>query len=271
MTTYAIGDLQGCRPQLEQLLDEIAFDPTQDQLWFAGDLVNRGPDSLGTLRLLYSLRDNVRLVLGNHDLHMLAAACCRELGNRKDTFYDIIDAEDGPKLLSWLKKQPLLIENDDFLLVHAGLYPDWSLAQTRRLAAEVESVLQSDRSADFYQAMYGNEPSVWSEDLRGMARLRFITNVFSRMRFCDQQMALQMHYKGDLQSAPSDLIPWYQMGQPDLEGKTLLIGHWAALQKPHPVPWLVCLDSGCVWGHQLSAYALETRRWFHVSGYQAVS
>lgn len=269
MTTYAIGDLQGCRPQLEQLLDTIDFDSSQDQLWFAGDLVNRGPDSLGTLRLVYSLRNNVRLVLGNHDLHMLAASCCRELGNNKDTFYDIIDAEDGPELMSWLEKQPLLIENENFAMVHAGIYPAWSLSQARLLATEVEAILQSDQRDEFYRAMYGNEPSLWSEDLDGMARLRFITNVFSRMRFCNHQMALQMHYKGELQSAPSDLIPWYQMAEPDLEGKTLLIGHWAALHKQQPVPWLVCLDSGCVWGHQLSAYGLETGRWFHVSGYQA--
>ena len=269
MTTYAIGDLQGCRDQLELLLDKIRFEPGTDRLWLAGDLVNRGPDSLGTLRLLYEIKDHIDIVLGNHDLHMLAAARCESLGHNKDTFQDVIRSQEASVLFEWLEAQPLLIENNDYVMSHAGLYPFWTLAQARVYAQEVKATLQSDRRDEFYRAMYGNEPEHWSEQLKGMVRLRFITNAFTRMRFINKSNGLNMTYKSIIEEAPDGLTPWYEHGHQDWQNKTLLIGHWAALQNRQPQPDLICLDSGCVWGRHLSAYALETKQWYEVPGWQA--
>jgi bis(5'-nucleosyl)-tetraphosphatase (symmetrical) len=268
LTTYAIGDLQGCRDQLEQLLDRIGFDPASDRLWLAGDLVNRGPDSLGTLELLYGIREHIEIVLGNHDLHMLACARRPEIGRNKDTLWQVIESSQANTLLDWLEGQSLLIENDNFVMCHAGLYPFWSLSQARQYAVEVEAVLQSEQRLDFYRAMYGNEPEHWSESLTGMERLRFITNAFTRMRFVNKSNGLNMTYKGTIDAAPDGLTPWYQFGTKQWQGKTLLIGHWAALQRPHPLPELICLDSGCIWGGELSAYALETGEWYTVPGWR---
>ena len=268
MTTYAIGDLQGCRDQLQQLLDKMQFQPGKDRLWLAGDLVNRGPDSLGTLRLLYELKDHIEVVLGNHDLHMLAASRCPELGHNKDTFHEVFKAPDAESLLNWLEQMPLLVENDNYVMAHAGLYPFWSLEQARNYAGEVKQVLQSEHKQQFYRAMYGNEPQHWSESLTGMTRLRFITNAFTRMRFINKSNGLNMTYKSIISDAPAELSPWYEHGDKAWQGKTLLIGHWAALQQRQPIPGLICLDSGCVWGRELSAYALETGQWFQVPGWQ---
>lgn len=271
MTTYAIGDLQGCREQFEQLLEQINFDPAQDRLWLSGDMVNRGPDSLGTLRLMYSLKDQISMVLGNHDLHMLASASNSQLGNRKDTFTDVLEADDSEKLLSWLQNQPLLHESNEYIMVHAGIHPSWSLEQARRYAAEVETVLRSDMAAGYFQAMYGNMPDQWSEQLQGMDRLRCITNSLTRMRYCYLDGRLDMLYKKPIASAPDNLIPWFsltteQSSQQRWEGKTLLIGHWASLQILQPKQNIICLDTGCCYGNKLSAYALKEKAWYQVPG-----
>ena len=266
LPTYAIGDIQGCREQLERLLETIRFDPAEDQLWLAGDLVNRGPDSLGTLRLLYGIRDQLKIVLGNHDLHMLAAASYPQFASNKDTFTDILDSSDREQLLSWLTTQPLLQESDNYLMTHAGVLPEWSLEQTRRYAEEAESAYQSAAANDYYRGMYGNLPEYWDEDLTGVDRLRFITNVFTRMRYCEADGALKMHYKATIAEAPEGLLPWYDNDRIDWQGKTLLIGHWAALQTRQPRDNLICLDTGCVWGGKLSAYCLETEQWHQVTG-----
>lgn len=266
MPTYAIGDIQGCRKQFESLLEKIKFDPVSDRLWIAGDMVNRGPDSLGTLRLLYSLREYINVVLGNHDLHMLAAAYNQGFGGSKDTFKQVIEADDSDALLNWLRMQPLLQESDDFVMCHAGIHPRWTLPQARELAKQAEQGYQADDPSAYYDGMYGNLPEFWDDDLQGADRLRFITNVFTRMRFCDEHGALKMEYKATVEDAPNNLRPWFEQELSDWHGKTLLIGHWAALQTVQPLPDLICLDTGCVWGRQLSALCLETRQWFQVPG-----
>lgn len=268
MPTYAIGDIQGCREQLEHLLETINFDPSEDRLWLAGDLINRGPDSLGTLRLLHGIREQLNIVLGNHDLHMLAAAQFAEFASSKDTFTDILASDDREVLVQWLTQQPLLQETEGYIMTHAGILPQWSLEQARGLAKEAEAAYQSEEADDYYRAMYGNLPEYWDSSLRGPDRLRFITNVFTRMRYRDTDGALKMHYKATIAEAPEGLQPWYENDAIDWQGKTLLIGHWAALQSRHPREDLICLDTGCVWGNKLSAYCLETQRWYQVDGFQ---
>lgn len=268
MPTYAIGDIQGCREQLERLLETINFDPSEDRLWLAGDLINRGPDSLGTLRLLYGIREQLNIVLGNHDLHMLAAAQFPPFASSKDTFTDILESEDRESLLNWLTQQPLLQENADYLMTHAGILPEWSVEDARVFAKEAEAAYQSDGADNYYRAMYGNLPEYWDAALTGVDRLRFITNVFTRMRYRTVDGALKMHYKATIADAPDDLIPWYENSAIDWQGKTLLIGHWAALQTQQPRKDLICLDTGCVWGNKLSAFCLETKQWYQVDGVQ---
>ncbi len=266
MPTYAIGDIQGCREQFESLLTKIRFDPAADRLWIAGDMVNRGPDSLGTLRLLYSIRESIRVVLGNHDLHLLATAYRPGISGAKDTFHEVLNAEDSEQLLDWVRMQPLLQESKDYVMCHAGIHPGWDLTLARALADEVVAAYQADEPQDYFRAMYGNEPELWDSGLSGLERLRFITNVFTRMRYCDVTGALKMYYKATVADAPDGLMPWYEQPLSDWENKTLLIGHWAALQRLQPKANLICLDTGCVWGRELSAYCLETGQWHQVPG-----
>lgn len=272
MAIYAIGDVQGCREQLEHLLEEIRFDPANDTLWFSGDIINRGPDSLGTMQLIYSLRDSIKMVLGNHDLHLLALYFSDKKPTSKDTIVDILESPDVTQYINWLLQQPLLLESDDYMLCHAGIYPMWSLAEARAYAGEVESVLTSDRAIDYFSNMYGNLPAHWSEDLQAMDRYRFITNAFTRMRYCQHDGGLDMVSKNPLAEAPEELVPWFTM-LPDNDahwsGKTLLIGHWASLMMQQPHNKVICLDSGCVWGNTLSAFELTEKRWIQVPGIAA--
>ncbi|PCJ48643.1 MAG: diadenosine tetraphosphatase [Gammaproteobacteria bacterium] len=273
MATYAIGDIQGCRVELEVLLELINFDPTADQLWFAGDLVNRGPDSLGALRLIHSLRDCSVIVLGNHDLHLLAVF---EAGknatqikqNPKDNFYTILDAPDADQLLDWLRFRPLVHVKDDYLLVHAGVYPLWSRQEIIDYAGEVERVLRGKEYSEFFTQMYGNQPEKWSSDLTGNDRLRFITNSLTRMRYCYQDYSLDMLCKGPVSETPEDLIPWFKVKGRIKHQGYILHGHWAALIEKEPLAGIISLDTGCVWGNKLSAWCLEEKRWYSVAGYQ---
>ncbi len=269
MPTYAIGDVQGCKDQLEHLLEVIHFDPTVDTLWFAGDLVNRGPDSLGTLQLIYSLRKSVEVVLGNHDLHLLAVSEHPSKQNSKDTFDDVLEAVDRTKLLLWLRHQPLVHVEGDFLMTHAGVYPLWDRNEVVAYAEEVEQVLASDQYSEFLLQMYGNQPDKFSTTLTGMDRLRFITNTFTRMRFCTDDMALDMLCKKPIEDAPDELIPWFNVNNRIDHRGTILHGHWAALLGGEPKPGIISLDTGCVWGNKLSAWRLEDKQWFSVPGYQA--
>ena len=260
MTTWAIGDIQGCLEPLERLLKKIRFDARNDELWLVGDLVNRGPDSLGVLRRLHALRDRCRIVLGNHDLHLLAVAAGCVAHKRKDTFDDVLGAADAGALLHWLQQQPLLHYDAarDTVMTHAGIPPQWSLFDAQRLAREVEGVLRYGDARAYFSAMYGNEPALWDESLEGTTRLRTITNYFTRMRFIDAGGALDLASKEGLGTAPAGYAPWFAAGARRSAGTRIVFGHWAALEGKTGVPGIEALDSGCVWGGSLSALDLDT-------------
>ncbi|HVK98942.1 MAG TPA: symmetrical bis(5'-nucleosyl)-tetraphosphatase [Dongiaceae bacterium] len=262
MATWAIGDLQGCYEDFRCLLDKIHFNPDRDQLWLTGDLVNRGPASLETLRFCYDRRDNLLTVLGNHDLHMLAVLSGSVEFKRKDTFKDILKAKDRDTLAEWLFTCPLLHENDGWVMVHAGIYPGWNLAEARTCARELESVLRDDDRRDLYFAhMYGNEPSRWDAGLTGPERWRTITNFFTRMRLLDATGHIDLEHKESLTTVPAHLQPWFRWpGRVEIE-KRILFGHWAALEGRTDLANIIALDTGCVWGNRLTAYCLETAAW----------
>lgn len=261
MATWAIGDLQGCLEDFRCLLKTIRFNPDRDQLWLAGDLVNRGPDSLGTLRLCHDLRDNLITVLGNHDLHLLAVLDGAVACKRKDTFGDILTAPDRQPLAQWLLSCPLLHENDDYVLTHAGIYPLWNLQQARTFAAEVEAVLRDPaRRRPYFTHMYGNMPSRWDDALQGTDRWRVITNFFTRLRLIDDHGHIDLIHKESLTAKPDHLHAWYAFpGRVEIE-KTILFGHWAALQGNTQRSDIIGLDTGCVWGNTLTAYCLDDQR-----------
>lgn len=260
MAVYAIGDLQGCYEPLRRLLKKIAFDAESDTLWFTGDLINRGPASLETLRFVYSLGDNAVTVLGNHDLTLLAAAAGHVKPGRKDTLSDILDAADREELLLWLKHRPLMHHDTvlGFTLVHAGLAPQWDLAKAQSCARELESVLRSAACDDFLAQMFGQEPGLWRDELDGMDRLRCITNYMTRMRFCDRDGALALKEKGAPGSQPAHLMPWFNVPWRKNADLNIVFGHWAALGY-FSAPGVHALDSGCVWGGRLSALRLDDR------------
>ena len=258
MAVYAIGDVQGCYDELLALLERISFDPAADKLWFVGDLVNRGPQSLQVLRFVKGLGDAAQCVLGNHDLHMLAVAAGHERYGRHDTFQDVLTAPDRDELLDWLRRWPLLHHDraTGFTMIHAGLPPQWDLAQACACAAEVEAALRGPAYAEFLGQMYGDEPLIWSDTLRGVARLRFITNCFTRLRFCDAEGRLALHEKGPPGSQPAPYLPWFEV--PDRKSRDLKIvcGHWSAL-RGYAAQGVYALDTGCVWGGRLSARRLD--------------
>lgn len=269
MATYAIGDVQGCYAELQALLAHIGFEETTDRLWFAGDLVNRGPDSLTVLRFVHGLGDRVLTVLGNHELHLLACAHGVRHPHRNDTFADILGAPDRDVLLGWLQRQPLLyVGCGGDVLVHAGLPPDWTIDAARRHAAEVERALGSDAAGEFFTGMYGNEPDRWTDDLKGIERLRFITNALTRMRFCTRKGRLDLKSKGAPGTQQDKLLPWYAVPGRASRSSRVIFGHWATLHlgpadtEAHNV---VGLDTGCVWGGSLTAMRLEDGRLFSVA------
>jgi len=258
MAVYAIGDIQGCFDELLQLLDKINFDPSDDQLWFCGDLVNRGPKSLETLRFVKGLGDSAITVLGNHDLHMLAKAYGHGKQLDKDTLDPIFEAQDRDELLGWLHCQPLIHHDPqlNWTLVHAGLVPQWDLATAKACAAELEAKLRGDDYMEFIQVMYGNLPDRWSEDLEGIDRLRFITNVFTRIRFCYPDGTLELKAKGALGSQKEGTIPWYEVPGRKTEQERIVFGHWSTLGVGMRKNTLA-LDGGCLWGGQLVAARLD--------------
>ena len=261
MTTYAVGDLQGCLQPLQCLLQEVAFDPAKDRLWLVGDLVNRGPQSLETLRFLYAMRDSLICVLGNHDLHLLAVAQNIERLKKADTLQEILDAPDRDDLLDWLRRQKLLHYDAerDCVLVHAGIPPQWTLAKALKRAAEVEAALQDDlRLPLFLDGMYGNQPTLWDKDLQGVTRLRVITNYFTRMRFCTSEGALDLKSKEGLDSAPPGFAPWFSFPSRKTRQHKIIFGHWAALEGQCSEPNLFALDTGCVWGGSMTLLNLDS-------------
>ncbi|WP_028631082.1 symmetrical bis(5'-nucleosyl)-tetraphosphatase [Metapseudomonas resinovorans] len=262
MTAYAVGDIQGCLDQLKCLLEQVRFDPARDQLWLVGDLVNRGPRSLETLRFLYSIRESVVCVLGNHDLHLLAVANNIERLRKADTLREILDAPDCADLLDWLRRQKLLHydEKRDIALVHAGIPPQWSLRKALKRAAEVEEALQDDaRLPLFLDGMYGNEPAKWDSDLHGVTRLRVITNYFTRMRFCRADGTLDLKSKEGLGTAPPGFAPWFSFPERKTRGQKIIFGHWASLEGKCDEPGLFALDTGCVWGGAMTLLNIDSR------------
>ncbi len=262
MARYAIGDVQGCYDDLCRLLERIDFDDGRDELWFCGDLVNRGPGSLEVLRFVHKLGERARCVLGNHDLHLLAIAHGARDAGTKDTLDDILAAPDREELLDWLQHRPLIVRDDGFLLVHAGLPPQWDADFAAARAAEVEAVLRSDLASDYFAAMYGNEPAVWDDTLQGGERWRVITNYLTRMRLCHADGRLDLAYKGPPEGAHDGFLPWFEHEDRRARDVTILFGHWAALQGAVVSDAVIALDTGCVWGGCLRAVRLEDRAVF---------
>ncbi len=261
MSTYAIGDIQGCYDELRRLLDKAGFDPTKDKLWCVGDLVNRGPDSLAVVRWIKALGERAVVVLGNHDLHLLAVALADARLGKKDTLDALLAAPDRDELLHWLRHRPLLhhSEKKQFTMLHAGLPPQWDLAQARACARELEDVLRGPDHVAFLRRMYGNEPGRWSDDLSGLERLRFIVNCFTRLRWCTADGELLLQEKGDLEQAGPDALPWFRVPGRRTRDDRLLFGHWSTIGflAEHNC-W--ALDSGCVWGGRLSAVRVRRKK-----------
>lgn len=259
MTRYAVGDVQGCFTPLQRLLDRVKFDPTHDQLWATGDLVNRGPQSLECLRFFYDLGDSARVVLGNHDLHLLAVANGVRGLKRADTLQPILDAPDRDDLLTWLRHQPLLHRDEAYTMVHAGLAPQWSTKKAKELADELADVLQSDRFFEFLHGMYGDTPINWSDELIGVERWRTITNYFTRLRFCTSTGELDLKSKEGPGTAPPGFMPWFDVPGRKSAGTTLLVGHWAMLMGKTGRDDVIALDTGCVWGNRLTLLNMDTQ------------
>ena len=255
MTRYAIGDVQGCCDELRALLARIGFTADRDRLWLVGDLVNRGPQSLETLRFVRALGDNAVVVLGNHDLHLLAIACGRHGARRSDTLDDILQAPDRNALLEWLATRPLAHFEAGDLMVHAGVVPQWTVETTLQLAREVESALRGD-PRHLFDHMYGDEPDRWSADLEGTDRLRFAINVLTRMRVCTNDGRINLRMKGKPPPAGSGWLPWFDVESRRTRSSRMVFGHWSALGLIVRDE-VIGLDSGCVWGGSLTAFDLE--------------
>ena len=264
MATYAIGDLQGCFDPLQELLSEIGFRESNDRLWFVGDLVNRGPQSLEILRFVKSLDERAVCVLGNHDLHLLMVAEGHAKAHRQDTLETILTARDRGELLTWLRGLPLMHMEDEYAMVHAGLLPSWSVGKALDLARETEQALQGPDWRALMENMYGNQPDHWDDALSGFERLRVIINAMTRMRVCTPDGRMEFSHKGRMEDTPAGYIPWFAVPGRKSADATIVCGHWSAIgllaQKN-----LLALDSGCLWGGRLSAVRLEDRRTYQVS------
>lgn len=264
MATYAIGDVQGCYKSLMTLLELIDYQPSQDVLWFAGDLVNRGPQSLEVLRFVRQ-RTNAVVVLGNHDFHLLTLMLANTPPDetQEHTMQDILGAPDRDELLHWLCQQKLMHYDEqlNFAMSHAGLSPQWDLSTAIACAGEVEAMLKSEQCAEFLDNLYGDGPDRWNQSLRGWDRLRYIVNAFCRMRFVCADSRLVLEVKGKPEDQPENFIPWYQAKQIKTP---ILFGHWAALEGETNTPNAIALDTGCVWGEKLSAFRLDDRKWFRI-------
>jgi bis(5'-nucleosyl)-tetraphosphatase (symmetrical) len=258
LAVYAIGDIQGCYDDLQKALTEVAFEPARDHLWCVGDLVNRGPKSLEVLRFIRDLGDSAICVLGNHDLHLLALAAGNLKHRDEHSLDPILQAPDRDELLDWLRRRPLLHYDAglDFLMIHAGLPPQWDLHTARACATEVEGVLRSDEHVAYFLDMYGNKPDRWDPRLRHMDRWRFITNCLTRLRFCGPDGRLALKEKGPPGSQAKGLIPWFAHPQRATRGQRIVFGHWSTLgyREEHNV-W--ALDTGCLWGGALTLLRLD--------------
>ena len=261
MALYMIGDVQGCNSALQRLLNKISFSPSRDTLYFLGDLVNRGPDSAGVLRRLMGFGASAQCLLGNHDLHLLAASVGARRPSRKDTLGNVLDAPDREAMLAWLRQQHMAFlleqQHQSVLMVHAGVLPGWTASQTLALAGEFEAVLRGPDLSDFLHQMYGNSPNQWDDALQGIDRLRMIVNALTRLRFCTAEGVMEFETSDGAHAAPVGYLPWYEVPGRKTRDITVAFGHWSTLG------WLgrddlFALDSGCVWGGHLSALKLGT-------------
>jgi len=263
MPTYAIGDLQGCLLQTKSLLKKIHAASATPSIIFIGDLVNRGPSSLQTLRHIRAMGDSAKVVLGNHDLHLLAVAHGIRRVRKDDSLHDILRADDSVDMLDWVRQQPLARLEDGHLMVHAGVLPQWTAEQTISLAHEVETVLRGPHWVDFLREMYGNQPAKWDDGLTGIDRLRCIVNALTRLRYCTAEGEMEFNSSQGLDDAPQGFIPWFEVPGRKTENVTVVFGHWSTLGLMLR-PNLIALDTGCVWGGKLSAVRLEDREVFQV-------
>jgi len=268
MAVYVIGDVQGCYSRLARLLDKIRFDQTCDKLWFCGDLVNRGPESLHTLRFVRSLGDSALTVLGNHDLHLLAIYHTRQVVSKSNSLSEILLSPDCEELLAWLQSQPLIHYDAElsFLLVHAGIHLEWDIPQAIKYAGEVEQVLRGENSDFFFRQMYGDQPDRWSDDLTGIGRLRCITNILTRLRFYSADGRLEYKAKGSPRHhANAGLVPWFESNLRLNTSVRIAFGHWSTL-KVGVYGQHYAIDGGCVWGRKFVALRIDTAepQWFEV-------
>jgi bis(5'-nucleosyl)-tetraphosphatase (symmetrical) len=258
MATYAIGDIQGCYHAFTALLARLQFNPKQDQLWLVGDLINRGSGSLDVLRWCFQHQESLKVVLGNHDLHALAVAHNLKPAHKLDTLQASTDAPDSDALFTWLRHQPLMHSENEYVMVHAGLLPQWSVADALSYAREVETALQAEAYQIFLKQMYGNSPNQWRADLAGIDRLRTITNAMTRMRICTDNGEMEFEFKGEFQDIPNGYMPWFDVPARQSQASQIICGHWSALglrQRSN----IHALDTGCLWGGQLTAMCLETK------------
>ena len=269
MPTYAIGDVQGCYRELRSLLRECGFDARRDRLWFVGDLVNRGPASLDVLRFVADLGDRAQTVLGNHDLHLVASARGIRPLRARDTFQDVLDAADGDALIDWLRERPVIHRDSErgFVMVHAGIAPAWTVDDALVHGDELSRALRAPDHPRLLAGMYGNEPDRWRKSLSGIDRLRFITNAFTRMRYCRRDGRLDFSDTGPPGTQDSSLTPWFELRDTRADGIRIVFGHWATLQVEAALSrdlHVRHVDTGCVWGGSLTALRLEDDREFSV-------
>ena len=264
MATYIVGDLHGCFEEFQRLLEKVAFDPTEDEIWLTGDLVARGEDSLACLRFVKSLGSKAQMVLGNHDLHLLSTLLGIKRVKPNDKVDAIFQAEDREDLQNWLRNQPLVAQHPKhgFLLVHAGISPQWDLATTLACAREVENTLRSEHYADYLAQMYESQPDYWRADLTGIARWRYCVNVFTRMRFCYADGRLDFACKAPIEEAPKELLPWFALDNPLYEQTPIIFGHWASLMGKANRKNIYALDTGCAWGQYLTMLRWEDKQLF---------
>ncbi len=270
MSLYAIGDIQGCYDEFCQLLDLIGFAPERDRLWLAGDLVNRGPDSLSVLRKVKALGAAAVTVLGNHDFHLLNLAAGHARVHKQDTLAGVLAAPDRDELLAWLRTRPLVVREGDRLMVHAGLLPQWTPEQASALSREVEAALAGDAHDAFLASLYGDQPRKWRDDLEGYDRLRVIVNACARLRFCRSDGKMELSEKRGPARAPEGYRPWFAHENRASAGVTVICGHWSTLGLLL-APNVLMLDSGCIWGGSLTAVRLEDRRVYQVPSRQPLA
>lgn len=272
MATYAVGDLQGCFTELTELLDYLGFSVGRDRLWFVGDLVNRGTQSLEVLRFVKNLGDRATIVLGNHDLHLIMQAEGYGKASKEDTLDAVLAAPDRDDLLAWLRRQPLFHVEGEYAMVHAGLVPQWDVAQAMTLSDEVGEALNAANFRDFLAHMWGSEPNCWQDDLTGWDRLRVVINAMTRMRFVTPAGAMELRApgsKGPLERGPTGCLPWFAAPGRKSADHTVVCGHWSALGFRQEAN-LLALDSGCLWGGSLTAVRLDDRRVFQLPCHRLV-